>query len=146
MILEIGVSIIGIVLTISALFDDLSDTFDYTKWKSWVKFIPQVLLISACGFRFVKKLRIEALATSIVSLIGFYYLILFNTRESSILVCDEYSDICAEKVDVLYTGEVLKAATALPYLIGLAVSIIGSTLLARETYFMIENNKIGVKK
>ncbi|CAG9316101.1 unnamed protein product [Blepharisma stoltei] len=142
MILELGLSLIGIGLTIPALVDDFMDTFDLTNWRTWVKIIPQIILLFACGFRFVKKLQTQTLITSIMAMLGSYFLLLFNTRESSDLICDYYGDLCAETVNVLCTGEVLHVSTALPYLIGIAFLIVGSTLLAREAYFALENEKV----
>lgn len=140
MIIEAVLCVIGVGLTVPAVIAEASN-FGVDKYKTWVQFLPQLLLCIALGLRLHKKGYRASLTFGSISILGSYFLLVFNTQNSAYVVCSEFSMICPESADISCSGALLQVWEAVMYLVGLCFKIIGTTLLVRNTSILVKNAK-----
>jgi hypothetical protein len=85
-ILELTLILIGLWITIPALYEEFKNEFDGGAWETWVKLLPHILFIIAISFGmsgFFKKSRCLIDVGWIGTLVGLfftYFVMIFNTR------------------------------------------------------------------
>lgn len=142
MIVEILVTAVGIAMSAPALITEFSDSFQPSEWSTWSKLLPQIFLILAMTSRSAKRLIWCSLVLSVLGLLGTYFCLLFNSRASASVVCDQYSSVCADDAEASCSGIVIEPWEGLFYLIGLCFMTIGSTVLIRDNSLQIQERKI----
>lgn len=145
MIVESVFCIIGICFTIPAVISE-SYTFTITEFSTWVRFLPQSLLVLALSMQFFKKIYIPSLISAGLSLLGTYFLLMFNSQSSSISICAKFSSICTENSSITYNGDILSIWQGILYLLGLCFKIIGTSLLIRNLAKKLKPVKVSPKE
>jgi uncharacterized membrane protein len=140
MIVEGFFCAVGIGLTIPSIVAESSE-FSASSFATWVRILPQFCLLVALFLRFFKRTYVPVLVFGVIALLGIYFLLIFNSQNSSYVICDSFSSICAENTEIVCDGVTLKAWEAIMYLLGLCFSIIGTTLLIRNTSSLLKGNK-----
>lgn len=144
MIIDIVLCLLGISLTIPQIVA-ISSKFDESTFETYMQFIPQFVLIIALILKFFKKAAIASLVFSSLALLGTYFLLIFNSQDSSYVICSKFSTICAELDDISCSGNILETWEALLYLIGLCFKVVGGTLLIFSTLSSYKASKVAVE-
>ena len=141
-ILELTLILIGLWITIPALYDEFKDDFKADKWETWIKISPHLIYVLAISFGmtgFFKKNKALidfAWFGNLIGLLCTYFVMIFNTRAMTQSVCDEWSDVCLDDVQGSCDANV-EAWQALMYLLGMCFLIIGGSLI---TLWFIERS------
>ena len=141
MIFDWIICILGIGFTIPAVISEISN-FKYKEFNTWIRFLPQLMLFIALLLSLKKKLYIFSIISGIISLFGIYFLLIFNSQNSSYVICNELEEICVESNDIICVGDLLALWEAILYLLGLCLGIIGNTLLIRSIYLPYKSAKV----
>lgn len=144
MIVDIVLCLLGIGLTIPQIVA-ISSKFDENAFETYIQFIPQFVLIIALILKSLKKTAMASLVFSGLALLGTYFLLIFNTQDSSYVICSKFSTICAELDDISCSGNILETWEALLYLVGLCFKVIGGTLLIFSTLSSYKASKVAVE-
>lgn len=132
MLIELSITVLGIGCSLPALFTEYSSEFAAAEWTTWVKMLPQSLLLVACILRLIKKMPLFGMLLGVLGLFATYFCMLFNSRASASVVCQEYPDACSDDAETSCSDSVLESWEGLLYLIGLCFMTIGSTILVRD--------------
>ncbi|CAG9325749.1 unnamed protein product [Blepharisma stoltei] len=131
-ILHLGFSGLGILLTVPALVQEYIDDNDFSKWQNSIKILPHLLLMVSCALRFNKIILPFGLVMGVITWISNHFLFILNLTSSSTSICEDFSDLCTEDTSSCINSPVSSWAGIL-YIIGLLFMIIGNTLLIKNT-------------
>lgn len=144
MIIEGVICLVGVTFTLPGIIAEtgksLIDSFEF-----WMQFLPQVVLVLALVLQLHKKTRILSIVTAGVSLCGEYFLLIFNSQNSSYKICTEFKSICPEHEDLICEGTALAVWEAIMYLLGLCLMVIGNTLLIKNSNFQSKSQSAVVE-
>lgn len=141
MIVDLVLCILGIGLTVPQIVA-ISSKFEVNSFNTWVQFLPQFVLIIALILKSFQKTAMASLVFAGLALIGTYFLLIFNSQDSSYVICSKLSTICAELDDISCSGNILETWEALLYLVGLCFKVVGTTLLMISTISSYKSSKV----
>ena len=145
--LELSILNLGLVLTIPGLYADYNSEFSTDKWETWIKLTPYLFYIPAqvTGIYGHRKHEVRWLdagwATTLLGLISCYFLMMFNTRSASQVVCDDWNSICLDDFEGSCDTD-LEAYQGFMYILGLCLMIIGGSLI----FLLLLEKSVSLKK
>ena len=145
--LELSILNLGLALTIPALVADYSEEFDTGTWEAWIKLTPYLFYITAqlVGMYGFMKHEVKWLDAgwpiSLIGLLCCYFLMMFNTRSASQVVCDEWNSICLDDFEGSCDTD-FEAWQGFTYILGLCLCIIGGSLV----FLLFLEKSISLKK
>ena len=142
MLVEVCITVLGILCSLPAVVEEYMEEFDPAMWETWVKVLPQLFLTIACVLRVKPKVLWGSLVLCILGLLTTYFCLLFNSRASASVVCEEYPEACADDIEDTCTGVAIAPWQGLLYLIGLCFMTIGSTTLIRDNSVALSDARV----
>jgi hypothetical protein len=149
-IFELSLVFLGAVFTVPQMVEEFNGDAGIGDWETWMKVAPHFFFILAGAMGvigFMKNILIllnAAWIGSVFALFFTYFLMMFNTRTASQVVCDEWSDVCLDESPGSCDTD-LEAYQGLMYILGLCLLIIGGSLTF--LFFLekaIDLRKIGI--
>ena len=134
-------SLVGIGLTIPVMIAE-ADEYTVNNFATWIKIAPQFMLFFAIVTRLFNKTQMLCGILSIISLVGSYFLLLFNSQRSSYVICKQFDTLCPENDNITCDDSILEVWEGILYLLGLCFKIIGSTLLIRNSFAKSKSLKV----
>ena len=141
-ILELTLILIGLWITIPALYNEFKEEFKTSDWQTWVKLSPHLAFVVAIsigmtGFFKKNKCCIDcSWLGCLVALFCTYFVMIFNTRGATQAVCEEYDSVCFDDVQGSCDTDI-ESWQGIMYLLGKCFLIIGGSLV---TLWFIERS------